>query len=109
MRLARTAALGAALASSAGALAHADTWVSAEVPAAMAVSNPQEDRFGAGAMPALGLYQDVLPYLAVGLRMRGGVLANGAAPGNGLMDPGVGGIALGGAAVRVHGRRPWFE
>jgi outer membrane protein OmpA-like peptidoglycan-associated protein len=94
----------------AGATAvHADTWLSAEVPAAIAVSSPQDDNFSAGAMPSLGLYVDLMPYLAVAARARYGVLTDGDSPGAGFMDPGTGGLGHAGPAIRLHGDGPWLE
>jgi outer membrane protein OmpA-like peptidoglycan-associated protein len=88
---------------------HADTWVSAELPGAVAVSSPQDDNFAAGAMPAIGVYQDLLPFLAVALRGRYGALTDGDSPGTGFMDPDMGGLGAVGGAVRLHGNGPWLE
>jgi len=87
----------------------ADAWITAEVPAAVPVSSPHDKDFGAGAMPSIGLYAGLLPYLAVGAKVRGGALSNGAPPGQGLMDPGLGGLGIAGVAARLHGRGPWLE
>jgi hypothetical protein len=52
--------------------AHADDWIVAEAPAAIAVSAAQEGVFRPGAMPAIGVYRDN-GVAAFGLRMRVGV------------------------------------
>jgi outer membrane protein OmpA-like peptidoglycan-associated protein len=88
--------------------AWADDWVVAEAPAAFAVSAAQEGLFRPGAMPALGVYHET-SVAAVGLRMRAGVLRDGRAPGNGLKDPGVGGLGSAGVAVRFARRGMWIE
>src|SRR5580692_2837570 len=80
--------------------ATADTFVTAETPAAFAVSDAQAGLFRPGAMPAFGAYADGGWY-AVGLRVRAGVLADGPAPGGHFMTPGLGGLASGGLAARV--------
>ena len=89
--------------------ASADSWVSAELPTAVAVSDMQEQTFRAGAMPAVGGYLSLTDHLAVGLRLRVGALRNGAAPGNNLMDPSTGGLATAGFAGRVIVGGTWFE
>lgn len=88
---------------------HADGWVVAEAPAAVAVSEPQSGLFRAGVMPAIGVYSDN-GVTAVGLRMRVGVLRNGSAPMEGhLQDPAVGGLGTAGVALRIGGRGLWIE
>lgn len=89
--------------------ASADTWMSAELPTAVAVSDMQEQTFRAGAMPAVGGYLSLGDHVAVGLRLRVGALRNGAAPGNNLMDPSTGGLATAGFAGRVIVGGTWFE
>lgn len=87
----------------------ADTWVTAETPAAFAVSDAQSGVFRPGVMPALGVYAQ-RGHLAFGLRARFGVLANGPAPTDHSMDPSTGGLATGGAALRLWGARgAWVE
>jgi outer membrane protein OmpA-like peptidoglycan-associated protein len=107
MRRAFAAAAVAMLA--APSVASADRWLAAELPAAWAVSQPQANTFRAGALPALGLYQPVAPWLAVALRGRAGLLRDGQTPMNGLRDPGQGGLATLSAAVRLTGPRYWLE
>lgn len=90
------------------ATAHADGWLVAEAPAAIAVSDAQAGVFRPGAMPALGVYADN-GWFALGARLRAGVLRNGPSPGNGLADPGVGGLVTAGLAMRAHAKGAWFE
>jgi outer membrane protein OmpA-like peptidoglycan-associated protein len=92
--------VGCALVAALGHPAAADTFVTAETPAAFAVSDAQAGLFRPGAMPALGAYADGGWY-AVGVRVRAGVLADGPAPGGHFMSPGPGGLATGGLAARV--------
>jgi outer membrane protein OmpA-like peptidoglycan-associated protein len=86
----------------------ADTWLVAEAPAALAVSDAQDGVFRPGAMPAVGIYADNQRF-ALGLRMRAGVLRNGPAPGRNLEDPGVGGLTTAGLAFRVSAYSGWAE
>ena len=84
----------------------AETYFSAEAPAALAVSDAQEGLFRPGMMPAIGAYamKAVGPVdLGFGLRLRLGVMRNGPAPmeGSHFADPGVGGMGTLGLAVRV--------
>lgn len=90
------------------ALAHADSWMVGEAPAAVAVSDAQDGIFRPGVMPAIGAYRDN-GWLAMGLRLRAGVLRNGPAPGNNLTDPQLGGLGTLTAALRVHRRSLWLE
>lgn len=80
----------------------------AEAPAAIAVSEAQQGVFRPGAMPAFGAYADN-GWVAIGARLRAGILRNGPSPGNGLADPGVGGLLTAGLAMRVHARGAWVE
>jgi outer membrane protein OmpA-like peptidoglycan-associated protein len=82
------------------ATAHADTWMTAELPTAIAVSQVQEQVFRPGAMPAVGGYL-AHGRFAVGARFRAGILRAGDSPGNNLMDTGVGGLIATGVAGRV--------
>jgi len=88
--------------------AAADDWVVAEAPAAITMSAAQDGVYRTGVMPAGGVYHDT-GVVAFGLRMRGGVLRNGPAPGNNLKDPGVGGLGSGGVAVRIASHGLWIE
>ena len=90
------------------ATAHADRWMTAELPTAVAVSSVQEEVFRPGAMPAVGGYI-ARGHFAVGARLRAGILRSGASPGGGLMDPGVGGLVAGGLAARVTLGDGFFE
>jgi outer membrane protein OmpA-like peptidoglycan-associated protein len=105
----RTLSLLAALAALATAAdARADAWLVAEAPAAVAVSDAQEGVFRPGVMPALGVYASN-DHVALGLRVRGGILRNGPAPGGNLADPGAGGLGTVGAALRFHTHGAWIE
>lgn len=86
----------------------AENWWSAELPAAAAVAGPQEQTFRAGAMPALGAYIGT-PQLALGVRLRAGILRDGAPPAGHLADPGTGGLATGGLAARLGVAGGWAE
>jgi len=87
---------------------HADGWIVAEAPAAVAISEPQSGLFRAGVMPAIGAYTDN-GIVALGLRMRAGMLRNGAAPSGQLGDPGMGGLATAGVALRLALQGLWIE
>lgn len=87
---------------------HADTWVAAETPAAIAVSAAQQGVFRPGAMPALGIYRDFTG-ISIGGRLRAGVLRDGPSPEGNRADPGIGGLATAGAALRIGSRGIWFE
>lgn len=88
--------------------ARADGWLVAETPIAFAVSDAQQGAFRPGIMPAFGAYMEG-PRVALGLRMRAGVLRNGPDPGGNLEDPGLGGLATASAAARLPIRRGWVE
>lgn len=83
-------------------------WLVAEAPAAMAVSEAQEGVFRPGAMPALGTYLDLGP-LAVGVRVRAGVLRDGPEPVGNVEDPALGGLLTGALALRGQWRGGWAE
>ncbi len=69
------------------------TVVTVEAPVAIPLSEPLRDRFGLGTMPALSAAVPVGPWTLLGLRLRGGFLANGPAPTNpAIKDPGTGGL-----------------
>ena len=80
--------------------ARADVWLDAEAPAAIPVSDVQAGLFRPGAMPAFGIYADRGP-LAIGARLRAGILQNGPSPDDHAIDPGAGGLATAGVAVRL--------
>jgi outer membrane protein OmpA-like peptidoglycan-associated protein len=82
------------------ATANADTWMTAELPTAIAVSQVQEQVFRPGAMPAVGGYLSHGRF-ALGARLRAGILRAGESPGSNLMNPGVGGLIATGLAGRV--------
>jgi outer membrane protein OmpA-like peptidoglycan-associated protein len=88
--------------------ARAERWITAETPAAFAVSDAQEGAFRPGLMPALGAYAD-RGRLALGVRLRAGLLRNGPPPGPGIDDPGRGGLATATAAARLLVGRAWIE
>jgi outer membrane protein OmpA-like peptidoglycan-associated protein len=89
--------------------AHADNFLTAEVPAAVAVSAAQEGVYRAGAMPAVGAYLGLSPRLALGLRLRAGVLRDGPAPSGGMKDPALGGLGTGTVALRLGAGGGWAE
>ena len=86
-----------------GGIAHADhSWLlTADAPAAVAVSTPQDDWFAAGALPSVSLARAITPTVLVGARLRGGVLAEGDRPDVALMDKSAGGLASLTLGVRV--------
>ena len=90
------------------ATAHADRWMTVELPTAVAVSSVQEEVFRPGAMPAVGAYIS-RGHFALGARLRAGILRDGTAPGGNLMDPGVGGLVTAGLAARVTLGGGFFE
>ena len=83
------------------------------------VSPPQSDWFGPGAMASVALYRAFAPTVLPGVRLRGGMLIGGSAPGAGVVDPGVGGLMTVTVALRVRpapgddtrgrARGPWLE
>lgn len=89
-------------------VAYADSWFVAEAPAAIAVSDAQEGAFRPGLMPAVGVYASN-ERVALGLRMRAGILRNGPAPADNLADPGTGGLGTFGAAIRFGLGGGWVE
>jgi outer membrane protein OmpA-like peptidoglycan-associated protein len=112
MKLPSMALAAAAMLAAGPARLRADGWLVAEAPAAVAISEPQSGLFRTGVMPALGAYTDN-GIVALGLRMRAGVLRNGPAPAGQLGDPGMGGLGTVGVALRLalHGpwNGPWIE
>jgi outer membrane protein OmpA-like peptidoglycan-associated protein len=90
------------------AAAHADGWLSAELPAAAAVSGLQEQTFRAGTMPAVGAYLGS-ERISFGMRVRAGILRDGSAPPDHLADPGTGGLVTCGAAARFGAAGGWAE
>jgi len=89
--------------------AHGDGWLVAEAPAALAVSDAQQGVFRPGVMPAVGAYASA-DHVALGLRMRAGILRDGPAPNEpNLRDPSTGGLATVGVAVRFPVRAAWLE
>ena len=90
------------------AVAAADTWLVAETPAALSISDAQARIFRPGVMPAVGAYVDN-GWFALGVRLRAGVLRDGAAPGDNVRDPGLGGLTTTSVAARVLGFGGWVE
>ena len=85
-----------------GGPATAQSWrLDAEIPAAVPLSTPQSDRFGIGGMPALGVYWGFFPGLHLGLRARGGALANRSSNDSTMVDPGAGGLLSATVALRA--------
>jgi outer membrane protein OmpA-like peptidoglycan-associated protein len=72
------------------------------------VSDAQKGVFKTGATPAVGAYADN-GWFALGARVRVGALRNGDAPGDNRKDPGAGGLATAGLAMRVHSHGVWLE
>jgi outer membrane protein OmpA-like peptidoglycan-associated protein len=97
--------------------ARAERWMlSAEVPAALPVSAPQDSWFGPGGMPSVSLYRELVPALLVGGKLRAGILSDGPPPMDELADPGAGGLLGASLGLRVRtrpaGRRAaggWIE
>jgi outer membrane protein OmpA-like peptidoglycan-associated protein len=94
--------------------------VQVEAPGAFALSTPQSDLFRPGGMPAATLYRSLAPVALAGLRVRGGLLGDGAAPvaDPNRMEPGAGGLLGLGLALRIRplpgtglrrGNGPWVE
>lgn len=84
----------------------AEAWLlHVEAPAALALGEPQRSLFGPGAMPALGGYRSLRPWLLAGLRLRTGGLLDAGAPADArVRNPTSGGLN----ALAVAGRvRPW--
>ena len=90
------------------AVATADAWLVAETPAAVSVSDAQARVFRPGVMPAVGAYADN-GWFALGVRLRAGILRDGAAPGDNVRDPGVGGLTTTSVAARLLGFGGWVE
>ncbi|HLL25424.1 MAG TPA: OmpA family protein [Kofleriaceae bacterium] len=86
----------------------ADGWLVAETPAAVAVTDAQAGMFRPGVMPAVGAYVDN-GWFALGIRLRAGVLRDGAAPMNHLRDPGFGGLTTASVAARLLALGGWVE
>ncbi|MBA2541950.1 MAG: OmpA family protein [Deltaproteobacteria bacterium] len=88
--------------------AGADSWVAVEAPFAVAASDAQSNAFRPGVMPAVAAYTEN-ELFALGVRLRGGVLSDGPAPGGGLADPALGGVMTASVAIRVPIKRAWVE
>ncbi len=107
---ARAAALLFVVAAIAPAAAHADErWLlSLEGAAAMPVTAPQTAWFEPGASVAASLFHTLASPLAVGARVRGGLLADGPAPQDAtLADPGVGSMLSFGVGARLRLEAAW--
>ncbi|HEU5060927.1 MAG TPA: OmpA family protein [Kofleriaceae bacterium] len=87
----------------AGAAGAERTWLlTADAPAAVPVSTPQNDWFAAGALPSVSLARAVGGAgVLVGARLRGGVLAEGDRPDAALEDKSTGGLGSLTLGVRV--------
>ncbi len=77
----------------------ADTYLDVDAAGAVPVSSAQASVFRSGVMPSLGVFGGT-EALAVGARLRMGVLRDGPAPDGNRMDPGLGGVASLGFALR---------
>jgi outer membrane protein OmpA-like peptidoglycan-associated protein len=98
------------------ATASPDWLLTADAPAAVAVSRPQNDWFAAGALPSLSLARAIGPGLLVGARLRAGVMAEGGSPAGGLADKGMGGLSSLTLGARIRplagarlGQGLWFD
>lgn len=91
---------------SAASVSHADGWLVVEAPMAIATSDAQQGAFRPGVMPAVGVYTE--NHMALGFRLRAGILRDGPTPGANLADPGVGGLTTASVAVRFGGKL-WLE
>jgi outer membrane protein OmpA-like peptidoglycan-associated protein len=102
-RMRTTAAIVTTLTMFVPVLARAEPgWLpTVEASGAVPIDAPQDGWFGAGAMPAVAVYRAISPWLLFGARLRAGFLVNGDAPGDGLMDPGTGGLGSLTASGRV--------
>jgi len=90
------------------AVARADSWLVLEAPVALATSDTQRGLFRPGVMPAVGAYAEN-DHFALGVRLRGGVLRDGPAPGPNVADPGMGGLTTASVALRIGVRGGWLE
>src|SRR5689334_9504826 len=86
-----------------GQVARADApLVTLEASGAVALTEPQSDRFGFGGAAALSAYYALAPYALIGGKLRAGFLSDGAAPANmALKDPGVGTLETVTALIRL--------
>ncbi len=76
--------------------------LNAEGSAALAITSPQSDVFGAGGAVSVGLLEPLWPALLVGGRLRLGLLTEGDPPENqDWFDPGTGGLGTLFGVVRV--------
>ena len=101
------AAVGAAM--SLPRTARPSPWISGEIPAAFAVTSPQDDNFRAGAMPSIAGFTPFSSHLAIGLRMRFGALGDAASHMVGVVDPGRGGLIAAMFALRFDASGTWIE
>ncbi len=95
------------------------TVVTLDIPAAIPISTPLEDRFGLGVMPSLSVAVPMKPWFLLGLRLRCGYLSDGPAPSDArVKDPATGGLGalFVTARVRPFGKQggsmatgPWLE
>ena len=93
--------------------------VDVDAPLAMPLSEPLRDLFSLGAMPSLSATYPVSRWVLLGLRIRGGFLANGSPPSDpSIRDPGMGGLLLWSGVARFrplankttsHSWGPWIE
>jgi outer membrane protein OmpA-like peptidoglycan-associated protein len=88
--------------------AHADPFIAVDIDGAVPVSSAQAGVFRPGIMPAAGAYIGG-EALAVGARLRFGVLRDGPAPDDHHADPSLGGLGSLGLAMRAHVHGAWLE
>lgn len=78
----------------------ADTYLDVDAAGAVPVSSAQASVFRSGVMPSLGAFGGT-ETLSIGTRLRFGVLRDGPAPAGNRADPGLGGVASLGLALRL--------
>lgn len=86
----------------AGTASAEEPWLlTLEVDGMLPVSTPQRDWFGPGGSGAVGAYRSLTENIAVGLRLRGGILSDGDSPEDpALADPSYGSLVTLGVAGR---------
>lgn len=88
--------------------AHAEPFITVDLDGAVPVSSAQAGVFRPGIMPAAGGYIGG-EVLAVGARLRFGVLRDGPAPDDNHADPSLGGLGSFGLAMRARVHGLWLE
>jgi outer membrane protein OmpA-like peptidoglycan-associated protein len=88
--------------------AHAEPFIAVDIDGAVPVSSAQAGVFRPGIMPAAGAYLGG-DALAIGARLRLGVLRDGPAPDGNREDPSLGGLGSVGLAMRARVKSIWLE